>query len=106
MTREELKNKIHDIIISKYSNVSPDYPPDDRVEKIMKLVDNYTVGIRVGMGMIPTSRFSIHSDNNYKYPVCPYCGSVKYTIVSHSNGNHRCEGCGRVYFFNYTNQNV
>lgn len=105
MTREELKNKIHDIIISKYSNVSPDYPPDDRVEKIMKLVDNYTVGIRVGMDMIPTSRFSIHSDNNCKCPACPYCGSVKYTIVSHSNGNHRCDTCGRVYFFNY-NQSV
>lgn len=105
MTREELKNKIHDIITSKYSNVSPDYPPEDKVEKIMKLVDNYTVGIRVGMGMIPTSRFSIHSDNNCKYPVCPYCGCVKYTIVSHSNGNHRCDWCGMVYFFNY-NQNV
>ena len=105
MTREELKNRIHDIITSNYSNVSPDYPPEDRVEKIMKLVDNYTVGIRVGMDMIPTSRFSIRSDNNYKYPVCPYCGSVKYTIVSHSNGNHRCDWCGRVYFFNY-NQSV
>lgn len=71
------------------------------VDDIMKLVDNYTVE----PGMIPDSRFSIHSDNNCKYPVCPCCGSLKYTIVSHPNGNHRCDRCGRVYFFNY-NQSI
>lgn len=98
MTREDLEREINSVI-------RDDLPASLKVDDIMKLVDNYTIGIRVGMDMIPTSRFSIHSNDNCKYPVCPCCGSLKYTIVSHSNGNHKCDWCGRVYFFNY-NQSV
>lgn len=95
MTREDLEREINSVI-------RDDLPASLKVDDIMKLVDNYTVE----PGMIPASVFSIRSNNNCKFPVCPYCGSTRYTIVSHSNGNHRCEKCGRVYFFNYTNQSV
>lgn len=94
MTREDLEREINSVI-------RDDLPASLKVDDIMKLVDNYTVE----PGMIPDSRFSIHSDNNCKYPVCPCCGSLKYTIVSHPNGNHRCDRCGRVYFFKY-NQSI
>lgn len=68
MTREDLEREINSVI-------RDDLPASLKVDDIMKLVDNYMVGIQVSMNMIPTSRFSIHSDNNCKYPVCPYCGS-------------------------------
>jgi len=98
MTRKELERGIDHVIRT-------DFPASIKVDDIMKLVDDYTGVTRIKTGVM-TPVFTIRSNNNCKFPVCPYCGSTRYTIVSCSNGNHRCDECGKVYFFNYMNQNT
>lgn len=67
-----------------------------------------TIGIKdiIKVKRDEVQKIDLQGQPLFPTPTCPSCGSKEYTIVSHSNGNHRCDSCGMVYFFNYYNQTM
>lgn len=106
MTREELKQEVQKWVngADRYQmNFQPNL--DYATNEIMNLVDKYVLSCIMKEKEMNVNKIE-SSQPLFPTPTCPSCGSKEYTIVSHSNGNHRCDSCGRVYFFNYYNQTM
>lgn len=109
MTREELCKIIANTLYGcdcskKYTDYSPE--ADGKVCRILRVMDEYIASEVLKNKELTVQKIDLQGQPLFPTPTCPSCGSKEYTIVSHSNGNHRCDSCGRVYFFNYYNQTM